>query len=224
MLTQAIEDYLKVIFKLTRERAGVTTNAVAARMGVAPASVSNMVKKLARLKLVEHMPYHGMVLTPRGVKVALEVIRHHRLLELYLSQQLGVRLDRVDEEAERLEHVLSEEVEEKIAGLLGQPTLDPHGDPIPTREGAVDEAQHPRLADLGPGEEGAVVRVSDRHPAVLRALARQGLLPGTRVRVTHIAADGVVYIQIGPRSRPVRPDLAAAVYIEPDRAPGRAIS
>ncbi|MGH9194354.1 MAG: iron dependent repressor, metal binding and dimerization domain protein, partial [Acidimicrobiia bacterium] len=174
MLTQAIEDYLKIIYKLQREGAAVTTNAIAERLGVAPASVSNMVKKLARLRLVEHTPYHGVILTSGGEKVALEVIRHHRLLELYLSQHLGFSLDKVDDEGERLEHVLSEDLEEKIAATLGEPTHDPHGDPIPSRDGTVDDPQYPVLAELGEGESGVIARVSDRDPDVLRDLAGAG--------------------------------------------------
>lgn len=216
MLTQSIEDYLKVIWKLGREEAAVTTNAVAAQMGVTPASASNMLKKLARLHLVEHTPYHGVVLTPAGEKVAVEVIRHHRLLELYLAQALGVSLDRVHEEAERLEHVLSEDVEERIAAQLGEPTHDPHGHPIPTREGAVAQARHPLLADLAPGQSGVIVRVSDESADVVRDLARSALLPGTRVRVTDVEGDGTVQIRRDKRAQRVDAHLARAVYIAPD--------
>lgn len=218
MLTQAIQDYLKIIYKLQREGKSVTTNAIADRMGVAPASASNMIKKLARLKLVEHTPYHGVVLTTGGEKVALEVIRHHRLLELYLAQHLGVSLDKVDEEAERLEHVLSEELEEKIAQSLGQPTHDPHGDPIPTRDGALEDARHPVLADLHPGQAGVIVRVSDRRPDVIRDLAARDLLPGTRVRVTDVGGDGTVQIRRDQQRQTVEARLARAVYIAPDDA------
>lgn len=216
MLTQSIEDYLKVIYKLQGEDAAVTTNAVAAHMGVAPASASNMIKKLARLRLVEHTPYRGVVLSASGEKVALEVIRHHRLLELYLAQALGVSLDRVHEEAERLEHVLSEEVEEKIAARLGQPTHDPHGDPIPTRDGSLEHARHPLLAELAPGQGGVIVRVSDQSADVLRDLTRHALLPGTRVRVTEVERDGTVQIRRRELVQTVDPHLARAVYIATD--------
>lgn len=219
MLTQAIEDYLKVIWKLQREDAAVTTNALAAQMGVAPASASNMIKKLARLRLVEHTPYRGVVLTPSGERVALEVIRHHRLLELYLAQALGVSLERVHEEAERLEHVLSEEVEEKIAAQLGQPTRDPHGDPIPTREGRLARESHPLLAELTPGEGGVIVRVSDERADILRDLARADLLPGTRVQVTEVEGDGTVQIRGRERTQVVDAALARAVYVARDPTP-----
>lgn len=213
MLTKAIEDYLKAIYKLTQAGEAVSTNAIAERLGVAPASVSNMVKKLARLKLVEHAPYHGVQLTEGGQKVALEIIRHHRLIELYLSRYLGVSLDKVDEEAERLEHVISEELEERIAQSLGQPTHDPHGDPIPTREGDVEDPHLPLLSDLRPGQEGIIARVSDRDPAVLRDLAAHRLLPGLAVRVLDVAADGTLRLFTNDREQRVAPDLARAVFI-----------
>lgn len=216
MLTQAIQDYLKIIYKLQREGASVTTNAIAERMRVAPASVSNMIKKLARLRLVEHTPYRGVALTAGGERVALEVIRHHRLLELYLCQHLGLSLDKVDAEAERLEHVLSEELEEKIAEQLGEPTRDPHGDPIPTREGAMEAEHHPLLAELHPGQEGVIVRVSDRRADVIRALAAQELLPGVRVHVTDVEGDGTVQIRRQEKAQTVNAHLARAVYIAAD--------
>lgn len=216
MLTQSIEDYLKVIYKLQKEDAAVTTNGIAVQMGVAPASASNMIKKLARLRLVEHTPYRGVVLTASGEKVALEVIRHHRLLELYLAQALGVSLDRVHEEAERLEHVLSEEVEEKIAAQLGQPTHDPHGDPIPTREGSLEQARHPLLSELAPGQSGVIVRVSDQSADVIRDLTRAELLPGTRVRVTEVEGDGTVQIRRKELVQTVDAHLARAVYVATD--------
>ncbi len=213
MLTQAIEDYLKVIYKLRQEGEAVTTNAIAQRLSVAPASASNMIKKLARLKLVDHTPYHGVQLTAGGQKIALEVIRHHRLIELYLARHLGLGLDRVDAEAERLEHVISEELEERIAQSLGDPTYDPHGDPIPTREGAVEAVRHPVLADLRPGQRGVIVRVSDSDPRILRGLTEQHILLGARVRVMDITPDGSVRLRIGRADQQVSFDQARAVYI-----------
>lgn len=213
-LTQSIEDYMKVIYKLRQQGAAATTNAIAERLDVAPASVSNMLKKLARLRLVEHIPYHGVQLTDGGEKVALEVIRHHRLIELYLARHLGISLDKVDEEAERLEHVISEDLEERIAQSLGEPTRDPHGDPIPTREGDVEDLRHPLLADLGAGQTGVVARVSDRDPAVLRDLASEHLLPGETVRVMAVHDDGALSVRTKKGTRRVRSDLAKAVYIQ----------
>ncbi|MGH2436967.1 MAG: metal-dependent transcriptional regulator [bacterium] len=214
VLTQAIEDYMKAIYKLQQEGAAATTNAIAERLDIAPASVSNMLKKLARLRLVAHTPYHGVQLTDSGQKVALEVIRHHRLIELYLARNLGISLDKVDEEAERLEHVISEELEERIAQSLGEPTRDPHGDPIPTREGDVEDLHHPVLADLGPGQAGIVARVSDRDPAVLRDLASERLLPGESVLVVAVHDDGALSVKTKKGTRRVRADLAKAVFIE----------
>ncbi|OLD56986.1 MAG: hypothetical protein AUI83_05820 [Armatimonadetes bacterium 13_1_40CM_3_65_7] len=213
MLTQAIEDYLKVIYKLRQAGEVVTTNAVAARLNVAPASASNMIKKLARLQLVDHTPYHAVQLTSGGEKIALEVIRHHRLIELYLARHLGVGLDRVDAEAERLEHVISEELEERIAQSLGDPTYDPHGDPIPTREGAVEAMHHPLLSDLRTGQRGVVVRLRDSVPSVLRGLSEARLLPGAMVEVIDVAADGSMRVRTEQASREVSFDQAHAVYV-----------
>src|SRR5881227_2903084 len=170
-VSSAIEDYAKAIYALER-RAGesVSTNALADRLRVTPGSASGMVKRLAELGLVEHEPYRGVQLTEDGRRVALEVIRHHRLLELYLVQSLGVPWDRVHEEAEVLEHVLSEELEEQIAAALGDPTHDPHGDPIPTRELKIEERQTTSLQSLCPGDKGRFTRVSDSDPEMLRFL------------------------------------------------------
>src|SRR5689334_13722291 len=156
-VSSAIEDYAKAIYALERRAAeAVSTNAIAERLGVTPASASGMVKRLGELGLVEHQPYHGVSLTEDGRRVALEVIRHHRLLELYLVQSLGVPWDRVHEEAEVLEHVLSEELEELIAAKLGNPTRDPHGDPIPSRELTIDETPTDCLQDLAPAATGTL--------------------------------------------------------------------
>lgn len=215
MLTQAIEDYLKVIYKLEQSGETVTTGAIADRLGVAQASVTNMVKKLARLRLVEHTPYRQIQLTAGGKKVALEVIRHHRLLELYLSQVLGVSLDRVDAEAERLEHVLSEDVEERISQSLGEPTRDPHGDPIPARDGTVELLRHSVLADLEPGQRGTVVRVSDSDPAILRDLADSGMLPGTEVEVVSSTGRGGLRVRAAGTDHALSPEHAQAVFVLP---------
>jgi DtxR family Mn-dependent transcriptional regulator len=171
-ISSAIEDYAKAIYALElRAGEAVTTNALAERLGVTPGSASGMVKRLAELGLVEHEPYRGVQLTEDGRRVALEVIRHHRLLELYLVQSLGVPWDRVHEEAEVLEHVLSEELEELIAAQLGDPTHDPHGDPIPTRELTIEEESTQSLQSLEAGACGRFARVSDSDPEMLRFLA-----------------------------------------------------
>jgi DtxR family Mn-dependent transcriptional regulator len=219
-LSQAIEDYLKAIYLLAQSRRPVTTNGLSQRLGVAPASVTNMVKRLARMRLVRHTPYRGVELTDAGEKVALEVIRHHRLLELYLSRHLGVSLDRVHDEADRLEHVISEDLEDRIAVALGEPALDPHGDPIPRRDGTVPVRSAQVLSKVTPGRRGTVVRVSDRDAQVLQELVSTGLLPGAALEVT--AADAQrVDISLEGRPRRISPALAEAVYVEVEE-PGAA--
>ncbi len=201
-VTSAVEDYAKAIYALEGRAEGgaVSTNALAERLGVTAASASNMVKKLDGLGLVRHVPYRGVQLTPQGARVALEVIRHHRLLELYLAEQLGVPWDRVHDEAEVLEHVLSEELEELIAAKLGNPTHDPHGDPIPTRDLEIDEGPRTTLQELDPGATGIFVRVSDSDPSMLRYLAERGIRPGARFEVVDKQPfDGPVFARFGAR-------------------------
>jgi DtxR family transcriptional regulator, Mn-dependent transcriptional regulator len=178
-----VEDYAKAIFALQRGGGAVSTNALAERLGVTPASASGMVRKLDEQGLVSHVPYRGVRLTETGTRVALEVLRHHRLLELYLAEKLDVPWDRVHDEAEVLEHVLSEDLEALIAAKLGNPTHDPHGDPIPSAELELAEEETECLAALEPGVEGTFVRVSDSDPAMLRYLAERGIAPGTELKV-----------------------------------------
>jgi DtxR family transcriptional regulator, Mn-dependent transcriptional regulator len=183
-MSSAVEDYAKAIYALERRSEGaVSTNALADRLGVTPASASGMVKRLDEMGLVSHEPYRGVQLTAEGLHVALEVIRHHRLLELYLAEQLDVPWDRVHAEAEVLEHVLSEELEELIAAKLGNPTRDPHGDPIPTPDLRIVEPDTVALDSLGTGARGTFVRVSDSDPEMLRYLAERGIAPGDRFEV-----------------------------------------
>src|SRR3989338_5029625 len=158
MISHAVEDYLKAIFELEEDAGRVSTTALAEKLDVAPASVTGMLQKLAeaRPRLVRYERHHGVVLTPAGQKLALEIIRHHRLIELYLAQALGYEWDKVDAEAEKLEHVISEEFEDKIAALLGDPTTDPHGDPIPGKNGKVTERSRRTLSEMQPGEMARV--------------------------------------------------------------------
>jgi DtxR family Mn-dependent transcriptional regulator len=183
--SQAIEDYAKAIYALQRrsETGAVSNNDLAERLGVTAGSASGMVKKLAERGLVEHVPYHGVKLTREGERLALEVLRHHRLLELYLAEHLGVPWDRVHDEAEALEHVLSEDLEARIAAKLGEPTRDPHGDPIPAVDLSVDEEATRSLDELGPGDRGRFVRVSDSDPAMLRYLGERGVRIGSTFEV-----------------------------------------
>ncbi len=212
----AVEDYAKAIYALeTRHGCAVGTNALAERLDVTPASASGMVRKLGELGLVTHVPYRGVELTPKGVRVALEVLRHHRLLELYLAEQLGVPWDRVHDEAEVLEHVLSEELEELIAAKLGNPTRDPHGDPIPTRELEIDEGPSETLAALAPGAQGVFVRVSDADPAMLRYLDERGIRPGDRFEIVDKQPfDGPSFARFHGEVHVLGGALAAAMRVE----------
>ncbi len=212
----AVEDYAKTIYSLEgRASRAVTTTALAERMGVTPASASGMVKRLGELGLVTHRPYHGVLLTDAGRRVALEVIRHHRLLELYLVKDLGVPWDRVHAEAEVLEHVLSEELEEMIAAKLGDPTLDPHGDPIPSRELTIVEAETESLETLPAGACGTFTRVSDSDPEMLRYLAQRGIAPGDGFEVVERQPfGGPLFVRFGDEVHPLGGELARAMRVQ----------
>ena len=214
--SSAVEDYTKAIYALeARDGQSVSTNALAERLNVTPASASGMVKRLGELGLVTHRPYHGVRLTDAGRRVALEVIRHHRLLELYLVESLGVPWDRVHQEAEVLEHVLSEELEELIAAKLGHPTHDPHGDPIPSRELTIDEAQTESLQSLDPGARGTFTRVSDSDPEMLRYLAERGIAPGDQLEVLERQPfGGPLFVRFGSQVHTLGGDLARAMRVE----------
>jgi DtxR family Mn-dependent transcriptional regulator len=215
-LTSAVEDYAKAIYSLEhRSGATVSTNALAERLGVTAASASGMVKRLGELGLVEHRPYRGVSLTDEGRRVALEVMRHHRLLELYLVQTLGVPWDRVHEEAEVLEHVLSEELEELIAEKLGDPTHDPHGDPIPSRELTIDEGETESLQSLTTGACGVFTRISDSDPEMLRFLADRGIAPGDEFEVIDKQPfDGPLFVRFGGDVHVLGGALARAMRVE----------
>lgn len=214
MLTQAVEDYLKVVYKLQDVHNQVTTNGVAERMNVSAASVTNMVKKLAELGLVTHVPYQGITLTEAGQKVALEVIRHHRLIELYLAEAMGYSWDKVDAEAELLEHVISEEFEDKIDEMLGYPTTDPHGSPIPTKDGVIDKRRYDRLVDIEPGCSAVVQRIPDSDPDLLRYLETLGLKPETELAVIRKEPfDGPVLVRIGETEHHVGHQVASVVLV-----------
>jgi len=198
-VSDAVQDYAKAIYSLHgRSDEPVSTSALAERMHVSAASVSAMVKRLESMGLVRHEPYHGVELTPAGERVALEVMRHHRLLELYLAEALGMSWDRVHEEAEKLEHAISPELSALIADKLGHPTHDPHGDPIPTADGELVEASSRPLSDLDPGERGTFVRVSDADPEMLRYLSERGIAPGERLEVLERQPfDGPLLVRFG---------------------------
>jgi DtxR family Mn-dependent transcriptional regulator len=214
--SDAIEDYAKAIYALSRRGGGVvSTNALAERLGVTPASASAMVKKLAERGLAAHAPYKGVELTPSGERVALEVMRHHRLLELYLAEHLGVPWDRVHDEAEALEHVISEDLEARIAAKLGHPTHDPHGDPIPSAELVIDEGDTHSLETLPVGAQGTFVRVSDEDPTMLRWLHEQGIELGAALEVADRQPfEGPLTIRLGDREHVLGGRVARAMRVE----------
>lgn len=217
----AIEDYSKAIYTLeTRTDEPVSTNALAERLELTTGSVSGMLKKLEELGLISHVPYRGVRLTPEGRRLALEVIRHHRLLELYLAEALQMPWDRVHDEAEVLEHVLSEDLEQLIAAKLGNPTVDPHGDPIPSAELELEEHPTRSLESLVPGDEGTFVRVSDADPEMLRYLAQQGILPGGRIHVLERQPfGGPLLVSVDGHEHAIGGQLASAMRVEVDQAP-----
>lgn len=216
----AVEDYAKAIYAIEERTAdAVGTSALAERLGVSPASVSAMVKKLDGLGLVSHVPYRGVQLTDDGRRVALEVVRHHRLLEAFLAEELGLPWDQVHQEAEVLEHHLSEELESRIAAKLGDPVRDPHGDPIPSAALAITaDATCVALDGLPVGARGTFVRVSDADPAMLRYLAERGIRPGDLVEVVDRQPFGgptyARFAAAGPDAHALGGDLAHAMRIE----------
>ena len=213
-LTDAMQDYLKEIHKLRLEGARATTSAIAQRVGVRPPSVTAMLKRLTAAGLAEHTPYRGVELTPSGERVALEVIRHHRLLEQYLTQALGLSLDEVHSEADRLEHALSEELEARIDQSLGFPTHDPHGDPIPDARLRIKSARLRTLASLEPGDEATIRRVPDGDEELLRYLAKLMLVPGKKVKL-HRAEPfgGPLTVRIGKAEHAISRELAAGIGV-----------
>jgi len=183
VLSQAVEDYLKAIYKLETEEKGASTTRIAEALDISSASATNMVKRLSKMGLVDYQSYKGASLTSSGRKIALEIIRHHRLLELYLLEVMGYSWDEVHDEAEKLEHHISEQFEDKIAELLDNPTHDPHGDPIPTKDGVMPEMEMEVLIDAEEGHQYMVSRVKNQDPELLRYLEKIGLLPGAKLTV-----------------------------------------
>ena len=218
-LSGPVEDYLKAIYDLERVGDPATTNDIAVRLAISPASVSGMVRRLADQGLITHEPYRGVRLTTGGRHAALRTLRRHRILECYLTEVLGYPWDRVHEEAERLEHAASEELIERMAAALGDPVQDPHGAPIPTRDGRVEEARLRSLAEVSPGERLRVRRVEDEDAERLRYLAELGIRPGARVRILDKAPfDGPITLWVdeagGGAARAIGVTLAAQVFVE----------
>ena len=222
MLSESMQDYLKTIYQISPGTNRVTTNSLADMLGVTAASVTGMLKKLADMKLVEYEPYQGVVLTLAGKKLALEVLRHHRLTELYLTEAMGYSWDKVHEEAERLEHAISEEFADKMSSLLGDPQRDPHGSPIPSKDGEVATTSKLTLNRVPEGHTVMVERVTDETPETLRALAALGLMPGVTVTLAgYDVQDNTVRIIVSTpdangdatHTETVQADLARYVYV-----------
>jgi len=218
--TGPVEDYLKAIYELERATGTATTTDIANRLAIAPASVTGMVRRLAGQRLLKHEPYRGVRLTPAGQRVALRTLRRHRVIETFLARVLGYPWDAVHDEAERLEHAASDELVDRMAAALDEPTVDPHGAPIPSRDGTVADQHYASIADLAPGQPARLVCVSDDDPARLRYLAELGLIPGARVIVLARAPfEGPISVRVGASdasaSHAIGPALARAVLVEP---------
>ncbi|MBA3890070.1 MAG: metal-dependent transcriptional regulator [Gemmatimonadaceae bacterium] len=224
-LSAPVEDYLKAIYELEQSGAAAGTNELAARLHIAPASVSGMVRRLADQELIAHERYKGARLTDAGRRAALRTIRRHRVIETYLTQALGYPWDLVHDEAERLEHACSDELVDRMAAAIGEPEHDPHGAPIPTREGTVDERRFSSIADLQVGDEALVRRVSDENGERLRYLAELGIVPGVQLTLIDRAPfEGPITVAIGAAHQVIGTSLATEVLVErlsmPIRSPG----
>jgi DtxR family Mn-dependent transcriptional regulator len=214
-ITAPAEDYLKAIYEIERGGAAAATNDIASSLNIAPASVSGMIQRLAEQGLLKHERYRGVRLTGAGRLAALRTLRRHRILECYLTQVLGYHWDRVHEEAERLEHTASDELINRMDDALGNPSVDPHGAPIPTRDGAVDERRHRSLAELGAGDRARVLRMADEDGGFLRYLAGIGVTPGEEIDVVERGPfDGPVTIDIRGVRFAIGLGAAERVFVE----------
>lgn len=211
---QAIEDYLKTIYTLAESETPVSTSRIATARQVKPASVTNMLQRLQKLNLVNYEKHYGVSLTPAGEKIALEVIRHHRLIELYLMETLGFRWDEVHEQADILEHVISEKLEERIAAVLGYPTVDPHGDPIPSKDGKMVAVNARPLTQLQAQETAVVVRIMDDNSEKLQYLAQLGLRPGAQITLLEMAPfNGPLSIAVNHAPKIIGHDIAETIFV-----------
>jgi DtxR family Mn-dependent transcriptional regulator len=217
MATTADQDYTKAIYTLTADGLEVTTSSLATVLNVRPASVSGMLKKLSRDGLVSHKQRGKIALSAKGRRLALRTIRRHRLIELFLVEVVGMPWDMVHEEAERLEHAVSKVFEERIDELLGHPTADPHGAPIPTADGVIPSGDRVRLDQMPAGARGTVREVRDGDPEMLRYLEDIGLVPGRRIRLKEILAfDGTIVVEVNRQARNLSGRVASSVWVEPD--------
>jgi DtxR family transcriptional regulator, Mn-dependent transcriptional regulator len=217
MTTPAVEDYLKAIYQLSEAGEPVSTSAIAERLGIAPGSVTGMLKRLAEAGLVEHTRYHGARLTDEGAGNAVRTIRRHRVLELFLVDVLGYTWDRVHDEADRLEHAVSDELIDRMAAVLGSPTADPHGAPIPESGAEFREQRYPSLADLTPGDRATLRQVPDEDAAALRYLAELELKPGAELEVIDVAPfNGPMRVLINGTEQVLGREIACHVKVEPE--------
>jgi DtxR family Mn-dependent transcriptional regulator len=215
-LSHTEEDYLKAIYELAEDSGRVSTSALAERLGHKPGSVTGMLQKLAEEKprLINYERHRGVSLMPAGAQIALEVIRHHRLIELYLAEALGYEWDKVDAEAEKLEHVISEEFEDKISAMLGDPTFDPHGDPIPAKDGSIVALSRLTLSEVEAGQTARVARVRDDDPALLRYLAELGIVPEATITVAARAPfDGPMHVTVGKQKHALGKNVTDKVFV-----------
>jgi DtxR family transcriptional regulator, Mn-dependent transcriptional regulator len=215
MISPTIEDYLKTIYKLQKRQGRVTTSAIAEKLALSNATVTEMIKKLAREKFLKHISYHGAVLTEKGEKIALKVIRRHRLVELFLKEVLGLDWDKVHVEAEKLEHFISDEILDRMDHVLGYPKTDPHGDPIPTGEGKIEDIEGDRsLADIETGRTVVISSVSDGDPNKLRFMAELGLFPKVKVSIKDKSPfEGDLFIKVGSSEHRLPRDVARSIYV-----------
>lgn len=215
MIGRTIEDYLKAIYKLKSCQRRATTSAIARKLGVSDPTVSEILKKLAKEKYLKHISYRGVVLTDKGEKLAIDVIRKHRIVELFLNEILGLAWDKVHVEAEKLEHVISEEVLARMDYVLGYPKVDPHGDPIPSGKGEIENVEIIQtLAETEVGEPVAISRVSDDDPGKLRIMAGLGLYPSVHLRITDkFPFDGDITVKVGKLRHRLPRDVAENIYV-----------
>jgi DtxR family Mn-dependent transcriptional regulator len=214
-LSQAVEDYLKTIYKLEQNDSASTKN-IADSLNVSAASVTNMIKRLAKMGFLEYTSYRGVNLTDAGKDIALEIIRHHRLLELYLNKVMGYSWDEVHDEAEQLEHHISEQFEDRIAELLNDPTHDPHGDPIPRKNGQMPKHAVEKLIEADSDTELVVGRVRNQDPELLRYLEEVGLIPGVKIIIKEKAPfNGPITLQVEDKEQVLGYEVASAIYVTP---------
>ena len=216
-MTRSVEDYLKAIYRLSPEGRPASTSEIANLLALSPPSVTGMVKRLSEHGLLEHVPYRGVLLTDEGRRAALKMVRRHRLIEAYLVEFLGYSWDTVHEEAERLEHAVSDTMIERMAAALGHPTVDPHGDPIPTADGSIHELASIPLSEVPLGRTVEIHRVDESQPERLRYLASLGLRPGVQVTVVdRQPIDDLVTIEVGAERHVIGRELGHALRCRPE--------